>query len=110
MPDGFGGHIGDHYRMVGSSASGSHVVYARDPDLVVEWYDFDDDAPYESANLLIFDRPAQHRLMALLEIPPASTPHSLASDLAARFKSYFEVKGFAEANAIPFVSEVDFCP
>jgi hypothetical protein len=108
MPDGYGGHIGDRYRMV--ARPGSHVVYARGPELVVEWYDFGDHAPYESANLLIFDRPAQHTLMALTDAPSNSTPHDFASRLAARFESYFDVKAFAEANGIPFATEVDFNP
>lgn len=108
MPDGYGGYVGDRYPMV--ARPGSHVVYARGSDLVVEWYDFGDHAPYESVNLLVFDRPAQHRLMELLETPPNWTPHSFASRLAARFASYFEIKEFAEANAILFASEIDFYP
>jgi hypothetical protein len=108
MPDGYGGHIGDRYPM--PAKPGSHVVYARGPDLVVEWYDFGDDAPYESANLLVFDRPAQLSLIALLEELPNQTPHGFAAELAARFHSYFEIKDFAEANGIPFATETDFYP
>jgi hypothetical protein len=44
---------------------GSHSAYARaDGQLVVEWYDFGDDAPYESANLLVFDGQGQAQLAA----------------------------------------------
>jgi len=108
MPDGYGGHVGDRYPMV--ARPGAHSVYARGPHLVVEWHDFGDHAPYESANLLIFDRPAQKALMALLDRPSNWTPHDFASRLAARFESYFEVKSFAEANGIAFASETDFYP
>jgi hypothetical protein len=48
---------------------GSHEAYARSGDVVVDWYDFGDHAPYESANLLIFDPFAQHRLLTALAAP-----------------------------------------
>jgi hypothetical protein len=108
MPDGYGGSIGDRYPM--PAKPGSHVVYARGPELVVEWYDFGDHAPYESANLLIFDRPAQRLLMRLVGEPQNQTPHAFASRLAAKFDSYFEIKQFARRHEIPFTAEVDFEP
>lgn len=56
-----------HEERVGSpflmpTKPGSHCAYARGPELVVEWYDFGPHAPYESANLPVFDGPAQRRL------------------------------------------------
>lgn len=56
LRDDYGGPIGMRYPM--PTKPGSHVAYAQASDLVVEWYDFGDHAPYESANLLIFDRSA----------------------------------------------------
>lgn len=108
LPDGYGGHVGDRYPM--PARPGAHNVYARGPDLVVEWYDFGPHAPYESANLVIFDRPAQQALIRLLEAPAGLTPHEFAEYLAERFTSYFEVKAFAAANGVPFASETDFYP
>jgi hypothetical protein len=89
---------------------GSHVAYARGSDVVVEWYDFGDHAPYESANLLVFARPAQYQLAEGLRATEDLAPHEIASRLAAHFKSYFEVKAFAEQHAIPFATETDFWP
>jgi hypothetical protein len=108
MPDGYGGHIGERHEMV--AKPGSHVAYSQGPELIVEWYDFGPHAPYESANLLIFDRPAQLKLMELVDLGAGLTPHILASRLANHFASYFEVKEFAQAHEIPFDAEVDFWP
>jgi len=89
---------------------GSHVAYERGQEVVVEWYDFGADAPYESANLLIFDRAAQGAFAIALGMDPSAVPDRLAAQIAARFASYFAVKAFAEAQAIPFTPEVDFQP
>lgn len=88
---------------------GSHVAYKRSHDLVIEWYDFGDHAPYESANLLIFDQPGQQALGNALQIDIGSTD-ALAQAIARRFASYFEVERFAEKHAIPFTRETDFQP
>lgn len=88
---------------------GSHVTYSRGEDLVVEWYDFGPHAPYESANLLVFDRPAQLRL-ATAAGADVCAPHELARQLALKFDSYFDVKRLAEEHAIPFAIETDFQP
>jgi hypothetical protein len=92
------------------SRPGAHVAYAEGSDLIVEWYDFGDHAPYESANLLIFRRLAQEALAAALDAPRPAAPDALAARIAARFASYFDVKAFAEARGIRFTSKVDFRP
>ena len=104
--DGFGGAPGDRYPM--PTKSGSHVAYAQESDLVVEWYDFGPDAPYESANLLIFDRPAQQRLALAIGLAQCPAPHDLAYEVSHAFKSYFAVKSFATKRGIPFETAVDF--
>jgi hypothetical protein len=89
---------------------GSHVAYARGKDLVVEWYDFGPDAPYESANLLIFAKPAQEQLAVLIGLELPVKPKLLARQVADRFGSYFEVQDFARENKIEFLKRVNFWP
>ncbi|HEY8572726.1 hypothetical protein [Phenylobacterium sp.] len=108
LEDGYGGVVGDRSRMLGKP--GSHTVYARGSDLVVEWYDFGDHAAYESANLLIFDRPTQLKLAQERGLEPELSPHLLANRVATHFHSYFEVKAFAEEHGLPFRIERDFEP
>lgn len=108
IADGYGGEIGDRKPM--PAKPGSHVAYARGEDLVVEWYDFGDHAPYESANLLIFGRPAQLRLAQAIGVDEPLAPHMLSNRVAARFASYFDVKRFAEEHEFDFTTEVDFQP
>jgi hypothetical protein len=108
IDDGFGRQVGDRSPMPGKP--GSHVAYARGSDLVVEWYDFGDGAPYESANLMIFDRPTQLRLAQAIGIDPSLSPHMLANNVAARFDSSFDVKRYAEAHDLGFTTEVDYQP
>jgi hypothetical protein len=92
------------------SRTGSHVTY-RDEDgrLVVEWYDFGDDCPYESANLIIFDADAEAALRNLLKVPETSLL-SMMESIVARFDTYWAVRAFAEAHAIKCAHVVDFQP
>lgn len=99
---------GPDHRM--PAVPGAHVAYARGAELVVEWYDFGPHAPYESANLLIFDAAAQRQFAVILGIEEYTGSDVLAAQIAGRFESYFRVKGFAEEHAIPFIAEVDFEP
>jgi|GEM_PF-5622027 len=108
LDDGHGGRIGSHFPM--PAKPGSHSAYARGPELVVEWYDFGPHAPYESANLLIFDRASQQRLAEAIGVDPALTPHDLAYQVALKFDSYFDVKDVAADRAIPFTTDTDFQP
>ncbi|MDZ4372191.1 MAG: hypothetical protein U1C74_12305 [Phenylobacterium sp.] len=108
IPDGYGGFLGDRQRMRGKP--GSHVAYARSSDLVVEWYDFGGDADYESANLLIFDRPAQKQLLAATGELDDLSPTEAAGHITSHFQSYFAVKDFAVAHNVPFATETDFQP
>lgn len=89
---------------------GSHVSYARGRDLVVEWYDFGNHAPYESANMLVFDQDAQDMLAKAIGADLSLPVDMLATRVAARFASYFEVQQFAVERHIPFRKEVDFQP
>ena len=64
----------------------------------------------KSANLIRFEAAAQRRLAAALESAAAPASEALLEAIAERFRSWFEVKAFAEAERIPFTAEVDFLP
>jgi hypothetical protein len=97
--------MGERTRLRGSG-SGTHSVWMDAAGrLVVEWYDFGPDSPYESANLILFDAAEQRALAAALRVEGA-----LPETLAARFSTWFEVKAFAQDEGIPFESTVDFQP
>jgi hypothetical protein len=95
-----------------SRFSGSHFAYFDDEGrLTVEWYDFGPHAPYESANMLIFELGQQSLLADALGLP--STERSKMQLLAAlhdRFPSYFDVKEFCEKEGLQFTNKVDFWP
>lgn len=92
------------------SRTGSHVAYAAQNALVVEWYDFGEDVPYESANLLIFDVDNRVTLAQSLGAATDAPAADLARLVAARFRSYFDVKEFAVSHGVPCRAEVDFDP
>src|SRR5947209_6607874 len=92
-------------RLRGSGkGSGAHTAAIR-PDgwLVIEWYDFGDDAPYESANMLVFDRDQQGQLGAALGLPLGErTGQALLSAIQDRFDTYFKAQRFVQENGIGF--------
>jgi hypothetical protein len=90
---------------------GAHAAwYDADGKLVVEWHDFGPDAPCESANMIRFDAASQDALAGSLDGAAPLAGEALLHALATRFRSYFEVRAFARAEAIPFEAEVDFRP
>jgi hypothetical protein len=93
------------------SGGGSHAAWYDDAGkLVVLWHDFGESAPYESANMIRFDAASQDALAGALESAAPPAGEALLHALAARFRSYFEIRAFAEGEAIPFEAEVDFNP
>jgi hypothetical protein len=90
--------------------SGSHVAYVKGATLVVEWYDFGPQVPYQSANMLIFQPEAQQSFATALTLDPGQTPRDLAREVARRFNSYFDVREFVDAQQIAYDHEVDFEP
>ena len=90
---------------------GSHTVTAReDGSVVVDWYDFGDHAPYESANMLIFEADGVAALAKALGMPAEASAGAIVTGLAERFDSYFTIRAFADARAAPYRHEVDFQP
>ena len=96
----------ERVRLAGTGPGSAHTAY-RDAEgrLVVEWYDFGADAPYESANLITFDRHAERALAEAI-----GSPDDLLPAIAARFTSWFEIRAFAVGQDIPFTATVDFTP
>jgi len=91
--------------------SGAHAIWFDEAGkLVAEWHDFGEDAPYESANMIRFDAASQDALAAALDSAAPLAGEALLHALAARFRTYFEIRAFALAQAIPFDAEVDFRP
>ena len=93
-----------------SRGKGSHSAYARGGDLVVEWYDFGEHAPYESANLIVFAPASQRRLAEALGLDTARSADALAAELASRFSTVFQVREFAETCGASFSRETNFWP
>ena len=93
-----------------SQRPGAHTCYARENDVVVEWYDFGDHAPYESANLLTFDPAAQASLAKAIGLTALPSPPELAELLASRLGSYFEVRALVDAHGVPYRHQVNFTP
>ncbi len=89
---------------------GSHRSYVRDHDVVVEWYDFGKGAIYEFAKLLIFDPAAQADLVRELALPPRASPNRIASAIAKKFRSFWDVEDFATDRGIGTRIERDFNP
>jgi hypothetical protein len=87
-----------------------HSAYARGSELIVEWYDFGEDAPYESANLIIFDTAARTALARRLGLPEGAADAALLERIQQSFPSWFEAKSFAQREGIAFSLEVDFMP
>ncbi len=87
-----------------------HSAYIRDGVLTVEWYDFGDDAPYESANMIVFDAGSRAALARSLGLAEDAADPALLECIRQRFPSWFEVKSFALREGVAFTSEVDFMP
>ena len=102
------GEMSEQFHM--AARPGSHVAYASGSDLVVDWYDFGEHAPYESVNLLIFDQTVQPLLAEAIGADPSLATPMLAKSVAAYFSSYFEVRKFAEERLLPFDHKVSFDP
>ena len=93
------------------TGSGAHAIwYDEAGRLVAEWHDFGEGAPYESANMIRFDAASQDALGGALDSAAPPAGEALLHALAARFRSYFEIRAFADEQAIPFEAEVDFRP
>lgn len=83
----------------------SNVAYARRADVVVEFREHSDHGPLAPARLLVFSRPAQRQIAAILACD-FGTPHQVAYNVALRLDSYVDVLEFAESHNIPYQLEI----
>jgi hypothetical protein len=100
----------DPYFEMRGTGTGTHGVYLRRDELSVEWYDFGDAVPYESLNYLYFDPSASDALADAIGLAPGGDRELLARAISERFRSYFEVRAFADAHGLAYRQDVDFWP
>ncbi len=97
-------------KMKASGPDGSHSVCLRQGELSVEWYDFADDAPYESLNYLDFGQASCDAFAKALGLAPGWSREALASAICERFDFYWDVREFADAHSIEYDRRVNFWP
>jgi len=100
----------ERVRLRGTGRGAHSIYYDEAGSLVIEWHDFGEEAPYESANTIRLDAASQDALSGAVDSAAMPSGEALLHALAARFRSYFEIRAFADAEAIPFEAEVDFRP
>ncbi|HBY59520.1 MAG TPA: hypothetical protein DEH78_06830 [Solibacterales bacterium] len=99
--------MNQHVKLRGSPPGSSSTVYfSPDGTLVVEFYDFGEEAQSSMGNdvafLLHLDPAAQAQFASSIG---AEGP--LLDAIAARFANYFEVRKWLDAHSIPYRHEFD---
>ena len=90
---------------------GAHFIHDReDGSLVVEWYDFGENVPYESANMLILTAAEQALVGEALGLSPTTNALELASALADQYSSYWDIRRFFDDRRLSYTHKVDFQP
>ena len=92
------------------SGRGESIKIGDDGQIVVEWYDFGDDVPYESANMLLFDEKSWRQLAGAIGCADGIDALALAEAVAERFGSYFAIRDYVDSAGLPYEREVDFNP
>jgi hypothetical protein len=88
---------------------GAHSAYFEsDGTLIIEWYNFGEFAPYESADMLSFSEAAQEELAIRLGCETEQV--EILRWLAERFTTYWAVKEWATTEGLVFSHSVDFMP
>ena len=94
-----------------SLSRGHSAYFGQDGSLTIEWYDFGEDAPYESANMLSFNLEQQRGLAEAIGHAPGSGDRAaFLVAIQARFSTYWQVRELAETCEIGFRKSVDFQP
>jgi hypothetical protein len=86
-----------------------HVELKADRSLVIDWYDFGDDVPYESGNTLTFSLAGQRALARAMDLPPV-IGRDLQSAVAERFAGYHQVRAFCDHHRVSYAHAVDWWP
>jgi hypothetical protein len=94
--------------LLGRGAGSHFAYYTDDGQLVIEWYNFGEDAPYESADMISFGEDSQSKIADRLGC--AKGHIQLLKSLAASFTTYWAIKKWVRAERIAYVHSVDFMP
>ena len=101
--------MGDRRELSRDEQGGWHSVYrGEDGELVVEWLEYRDPAPYDHATRLIFSDEQEAALRRSLGVSDAET--STPAALAGRFDTYWAVRAHADTHALSYATDVDFQP
>ena len=90
---------------VSGPGNGYHSLFFAGDRLVAEWYDFGENAPYESVNQLVLGADAQRRLLG---DAAAATGSAALHALAHRFDSWWSLKRECDAAGIAYEKVTDF--
>ena len=104
-----GGVQNEKVALGGSKREGWHTAYrGASGELVVEWLEYCDPAPYDHATSIAFAPDQELALMAALA-PEGSAVSTLAL-LSLTFNTYWAVREFADSHQIGYDRRVDFNP
>ena len=99
----------DRRELSRAEQGGWHSVYrGEDGELVVEWVEYRDPAPYDHVTRLVFSSEEEAALRGSLGVSDAET--STPAALAERFATYWAVRAHADAHALSYATDVDFQP
>lgn len=74
----------------------------------MQWLEYEGPAPYDHATMLVFDGPQERQLRHALGLYEGDD--ATESAVAARFKTYWDVKAFANDAKLTYERKMDFNP
>lgn len=86
------------------------IFSVEDGNVVVEWYHFGENVAYEFAVQLWLDQSGQSQFARALGLSEGLGPDAMCDVLKKHFSSYFAVREFADANAVPYELRRDLRP
>lgn len=86
------------------------VAVDNDDNVLVEWYDFGEGVTFELVRTITFEVGSRLKLRKALGLPAITSAISVADVLHDRFKSYNDIREFADPMEIPYVKTVDDWP
>jgi hypothetical protein len=103
---------------VGLARTAESATLEADGSLVVEFYDFSDEADslmgHELVTMIVIDPQEQAKMLALLAAkgpaPEGDAGIALLHLVRERFRGYFSVKEWCEAHGVAFTQKVDHWP
>ena len=86
------------------------IFTVEDGVVVVEWYHFGDDAAYEFAEQVRLNQAGQTQIAMALGLSSTPDPDALMKILKERFRTYFAVREFADAQGIAYEQRTEMSP